>query len=128
MYKQNRTKNNHESITQWFITKENMQEITSEKEFETAIQCYKIVIADFHADWCGPCKVMDPILQEIEKDWIDKVTFVKVNTDENIEIAREHQIMSIPTFILFKDGKKEHVLIGAVPKNKFKIEFEDFLG
>lgn len=78
-----------------------------------------IKILDFWATWCGPCKFMEPIIEEIEKDLAGKVEFEKINVDEHQDIASEHQVMSIPTYIIIKDDKEQERIIGATPKDNF---------
>ncbi|MFH1955741.1 MAG: thioredoxin [Patescibacteria group bacterium] len=73
-------------------------------------------LIDFYADWCGPCKVMTPIIEELEKTLGDKISFSKINVDTDMETAQKHSIMSIPTFVLEKDGKELDRKLGAIPK------------
>ncbi len=75
-----------------------------------------LVLVDFYADWCGPCKMIAPILQELSETHADKVTIVKVNVDEEGELAQRFDVMSIPTLILFKDGKPVNRKMGFMPK------------
>ncbi|GIW62746.1 MAG: thioredoxin [Patescibacteria group bacterium] len=80
------------------------------------------VIVDFFADWCGPCKITAPIFEELAEELQNKLKFVKVNVDENQDLAQEYNIMSIPTFLIFKNGKKVAEFIGARDKNGFLEE------
>lgn len=79
-----------------------------------------IKVLDFWAEWCGPCKFMEPIIDELEKELANKVQFEKINVDENQEKAAQFQVMSIPTYIILKDDKELERLIGATTKDNFK--------
>lgn len=75
-----------------------------------------VVLTDFWAPWCGPCKMIAPVLEEIDHEWGDKVKITKLNVDENPETQREFGVMSIPTLILFKDGNVVGKVVGYQPK------------
>ena len=77
----------------------------------------KPVLVDFYADWCGPCKMQGPIIEEIAKEIGDKAKIGKFNMDENPKIAQQFEVMSIPTLIIFKDGKAAETMIGVQSKN-----------
>lgn len=79
-----------------------------------------VELVDFYADWCGPCKVMDPILEDLERELSGKITITKVNVDEKPQIASQHGVLSIPTYIVKKDGVEVSRTVGAVPKDKLK--------
>lgn len=90
------------------ITKDNYEK-------EILRQNRKIVV-DFWAEWCGPCKVLGPIFEEISKDYNEDVIFAKVNVDKERDIAAKYNIMSIPTIIIFDNGKEKEKLMGFRPK------------
>ncbi|MCB1179726.1 MAG: thioredoxin [Leptospiraceae bacterium] len=79
-----------------------------------------LVLIDFWAEWCGPCRMVGPVLEEISKEYNDKVSIKKLNVDENQVTAQSLGITSIPTMLLYKDGKLVDKLIGALPKNQIK--------
>jgi thioredoxin 1 len=89
-----------------------------DSQFETEVlKSDKLVLLDFWAEWCGPCKALGPKLEEIAGELGEKVKIVKINIDENKETAQKYGIRSIPTMILFKDGKDKEMLTGNLPKD-----------
>lgn len=78
-----------------------------------------IKVLDFWAEWCGPCKFMEPIIDELEKELSGRVKFEKINVDQNQEKAAQFQIMSIPTYIIVKDDQEQERIIGATQKENF---------
>jgi thioredoxin 1 len=85
------------------------------------------VLVDFWAPWCMPCKMLEPIFEEVANEYKGKVRFVKVNTDDNIEIAQRYWISGIPTLILFNKGKVLNNIVGFVPKKELVRFLEDNL-
>jgi thioredoxin 1 len=85
------------------------------------------VLVDFWAEWCGPCKMIAPILDEIAKDTVGKLVVGKINIDENLEVTQRYDVMSIPTLILFKDGEPQHRIIGAKGKGQLLQELHQYL-
>ncbi len=97
-------------------------------DFQTnVVESDKPVLVDFWAPWCGPCRMVAPVLEEIAKERGDDLQIVKLNIDENPETAAKYQVMSIPTLILFKDGDIAHKVIGALPKRRLDAELEPAL-
>lgn len=92
------------------LTKDNFQAEVMESEVP--------VLVDFWASWCGPCRMMAPVIDEIAEEMGDKVTFAKVNVDENTLLAMGYRVSSIPAFVLFKNGEVADKIIGAVPKDR----------
>ncbi len=85
------------------------------------------VLVDFWAEWCGPCKMISPVLEEIAEEQAGKIQIVKLNIDDNLDVTRRFDVMSIPTLILFKDGEPQMRLIGAKPKGALLEEISAFL-
>jgi thioredoxin 1 len=94
---------------------------------ETIGAAAETVVVDFWAEWCGPCKMIAPILDEIARENAGKVTIAKLNVDENPDVARRFDVMSIPTLIVFKDGTAQKRLIGAKGKGQLLAELEEFI-
>lgn len=78
------------------------------------------VLVDFWAEWCGPCKMISPVLEEIAEEQAGKIRIGKLNIDDNLDVTRRFDVMSIPTLILFKDGKPAATQVGAMPKSRLK--------
>lgn len=85
------------------------------------------VIVDFWAEWCGPCKMIAPVLDEIATEQAGKVRIAKLNVDDNPDIARRFDVMSIPTLIIFKDGEPQKRLVGAKGKGQLLEELAEYL-
>ena len=97
---------------------------TSDAAFDAdVLQNSKAVLLDFWAEWCGPCKMIAPMLDEVADKYEDKLDIVKLNVDENPNVAQKYGIRSIPTLILFKDGDVQAQLMGAMPMR----QLEEFL-
>jgi len=87
----------------------------NDDEFNEIIKGEKPVVVDFHADWCGPCKVLSPILDELDSE-LDDVEFVKINVDDYPELSGSYEIMAVPTVIMFQDGEVKNRFSGVQPK------------
>jgi thioredoxin 1 len=97
-------------------------ELTSDN-FTKTVQDNDVTLVDFWAPWCGPCKQMMPIVEALSEE-MDSVTIGKVNVDENKDLAQEYGVMSIPTFIIFKDGEKVEQFSGSMSKEDLKGKLE----
>ena len=89
-----------------------------DSSFFQTISKFPLLLVDFWAPWCGPCRMMSPLIDQIGKEYMGKLVVVKVNVDENPTISRQFGISSIPTLILFKKGQAVNKIIGSVSKNK----------
>ncbi|MCB1141737.1 MAG: thioredoxin [Leptospiraceae bacterium] len=87
----------------------------------------KPILVDFWAEWCGPCRMVSPEVAKLAKEWKDRVTVIKVNTDEKQEIAMKYGISSIPTLILFSGGKESKRISGAMSSEQMKKVFEPYI-
>ena len=92
--------------------------LSSENFKEEVLNSEKPVLVDFYADWCGPCNAMSPVIEELAKELEGKAKVGKINVDENSDIAVEYNVMSIPTLIIFKNGKEEKRLVGLRDKEE----------
>jgi thioredoxin 1/thioredoxin 2 len=87
----------------------------------------KPILADFWAEWCGPCKMMAPILQELAKEWKDRITVIKIDTERKQSLAQQFNITGIPTLILFMNGAEAHRITGAMPLPQLKQVLSEFV-
>lgn len=86
------------------------------------------VLVDFWAEWCGPCRTVGPIVDEIAEEQQGKLKVLKLNVDENPNTAREYGVMSIPTLLVFKGGTQDKRIVGAKPKSALMTELSDYVG
>lgn len=98
----------------------------SEKEFRQETE-KGICVVDFSAQWCGPCHMMEPVLEQISEELVVKIRFFNVDVDQNMSLAQEYMITNIPALLVLKDGKKERMLVGFMPKEELKKELEVYL-
>lgn len=99
------------------------KDITQASFKQDVLEQKGLVFVDFHAQWCGPCKMTEPIIEQLSDEMKD-VSFVKVDVDQNSEVASQYSVFSIPTFIVFKDGKVVNQFVGAMGKEGFLKEIQ----
>jgi thioredoxin 1 len=102
----------------------NLTDSTFDEEIKSSVEP---VLVDFWAEWCGPCKMIAPTLEEISKDFAGRLRVVKLNVDDAQAIAQRFEVMSIPTLILFKDGEPQLRIVGAKGKGQLLQEIDPFL-
>lgn len=105
-----------------------MEYVFNSSNFEEEVLKSDIpVLVDFYADWCGPCKMMAPIVHQLAEAYAGKVKIGKLNVDESLDIAQKYRVMSIPTFIFFHDGEVEDIAIGGMSKAQLEAKIKEFI-
>ena len=92
--------------------------------FKAAMEAKKTLVVDFYADWCGPCRMLAPVIDDLSEEFAGQAQFVKINVDDNPDLAREYSIMSIPCVMVFKGGSLADKNLGFVPKAAMKAFIE----
>jgi len=106
---------------------EGILDVTSTTWDTEVIKAQGIVMVDFWAPWCAPCRMVSPTVEELAKEYQGRMKFMKLNTDENPDIASKYNIMGIPTLMFFKDGRSVDSIVGAVPKQQLKSKIESLI-
>lgn len=96
-------------------------------QFSKLIQSETPTLVDFHATWCGPCKMMAPVLEDLKKQVGNKLTIIKIDVDKNPQVASSYQVQGVPTLILFKKGKMEWRQSGYIPLNQIQNAINPFI-
>jgi thioredoxin 1 len=98
----------------------------TDSDMQDVVQQHPLVVVDCWAPWCGPCRMLSPVIEELAKDMQGDIVFAKLNTDENQQTAKQYGIMSIPTLLLFKNGELVDQQMGAMPKNMLRSWIERY--
>jgi len=101
--------------------------IVTDKDLETAVSQYPLLILDCWAEWCGPCRMVGPVIEELAKEMSGKVVFGKLNVDQNMTTANKFRISAIPTMLVFKNGKLIDKIVGAYPKGALTTRIQKYL-
>lgn len=105
-----------------------MSKIIKTNEFMDSVENKKgTVVVDFFATWCGPCKMLSPVYKSLGEEMKDSAEFLKVDIDQSMELAQRFTVTTVPTVIVFKDGKEMDRLVGFIPKNNLKEKVEQYL-
>ena len=101
--------------------------VLTDSNFASEVTKYPIMLVDFWAPWCGPCRMVSPIIEQLSREYSGRVAFGKVNIDENQRIAASFGIQSIPTLMIFKGSKAVDIIIGAMPKSQIEMKLKQQL-
>ncbi|HEX3095537.1 MAG TPA: thioredoxin [Patescibacteria group bacterium] len=117
------------AIINWQLLKQTMKEIKVDQDnfAQEVLESNIPVLVDFWAEWCGPCKIVGPILSELADTYDGKIKVAKLNVDENPDLVSRFNVQSIPTMKFFKDGQVAGDLVGAAPKNTIEDEIKKYL-
>lgn len=101
--------------------------VLTNSNFKIEVAKYPVMLVDFWASWCGPCRMVSPIIEQLAREYSGKVAFGKVNVDENQMVSASFGVQSIPTMMIFRGGKAVDVMIGALPKSQIEMKIKQQL-
>lgn len=105
-----------------------MAQVISSEEFNNLVENTEgIAVVDFFATWCGPCKMLAPVFQEVGNEFEDKADFYKVDIDESLDIARQFSVSTVPTVIIFRNGEPIERLVGFMPKENLAAKIKEYI-
>ena len=105
----------------------NLQEINEDNFQDEVLMAERPVIVDFSAVWCAPCKMLDPLVEQLASEWSEQAKFVKLDVDNNPNLAMQYQVLGVPTLMLFVDGEARERLTGYQPKERIASKFTPHL-
>ncbi|MBQ9149923.1 thioredoxin [bacterium] len=104
-----------------------IEEITDNNFSQSVLEAKELVVVDFWAQWCGPCRKLTPVLEQIQNEFKDEIKIVKVDADKNINTAREYGISSLPSVLIFKDGEVKEIMAGMMQKSAIVSNIKKYL-
>lgn len=101
--------------------------VLDDNNLAETVREHPFVVLDCWAEWCGPCKMVAPVIEELAKEYAGRITFAKLNIDENMSTATKYRISAIPTMLVFRNGEMAGQIIGALPKNHIEQKLQEFM-
>ena len=101
--------------------------VLTDSNFDAEVTKHRLIVVDFWAPWCGPCRMVGPLVEELASEYAGKVAFGKLNVDENITVPSRFGVRSIPTLLVFKDGQAVDTIVGACPKPYLESKFKPYM-
>lgn len=104
-----------------------IEEINDSNFQHSVLESEALVVVDFWAQWCGPCRKIGPVLEQIQNEFIDEVKIFKIDADKNINSAKEYGVISLPSILIFKDGQLKETMVGMMPKSAITSNIKKYL-